>query len=116
MDLPNATDPNHAAYREAAIRKLVQRRAAFFRHLLVYLAVVLGASLVAVILVGTGIASSWRQFGWIPIMAGGWGIGLVTHAVSVFVTGGVFSVDWEERKVQELLARQAEAPVSAKRV
>jgi uncharacterized membrane protein YcjF (UPF0283 family) len=95
------------AQREAAIRQTVRRRAGFYRHLLVYLAVVVSSCLVAVVLVTTGIASSWRRFGWIPIMAAGWGVGVVSHAVGVFATGGVFSTQWEERKVQELLARQA---------
>lgn len=106
---------NPAAAREAAIRQLVQRRAGFYRHFMVYLAVVAGCSVVATVLILTGVASSWRRFAWIPFMAGGWGIGVASHAASVFMTTGVFSMDWEERKVQELLAQGNPAQSSTER-
>ncbi len=39
----------------------------------------------------------------------GWGIGLMFHGLSVFGTWRVFSHEWEERKVKELLDREDRA-------
>ena len=35
----------------------------------------------------------------------GWGVGLGVHALNVFVLGGRFGQDWEERKTQEIMGR-----------
>jgi hypothetical protein len=35
----------------------------------------------------------------------GWGIGLIIHALFVFVFGPRFGADWEERKIRELMEK-----------
>ena len=69
------------AYREASRR--IRARVGFYQHLAVYLAV--NAFLVLIY-----IASSWAMndfgFPWFIFPLGGWGIGIVSHGVSVFMT------------------------------
>ncbi len=36
----------------------------------------------------------------------GWGIGLTIHGLSVFAGGSFFGAEWEEKKVEELMARE----------
>jgi hypothetical protein len=36
-----------------------------------------------------------------------WGIGLAAHAASVFVCPGFLNKEWEERKIRELMAKDA---------
>lgn len=33
----------------------------------------------------------------------GWGIGLLTHGLSVFALPGMFGKNWEERKIREYM-------------
>ena len=37
-----------------------------------------------------------------------WGIGIAFHAIGVFGKGIIFSKDWEERKIQELIEEENE--------
>ncbi|TAG67309.1 MAG: hypothetical protein EAZ24_15635 [Burkholderiales bacterium] len=45
---------------------------------------------------------------WVLFPAGGWGIGLFFHGLSVLPRVSFFSNDWEDRKVKEILARDAQ--------
>jgi two-component sensor histidine kinase len=47
---------------------------------------------------GTKIWAHWATFGW--------GIGLTIHGLTVFAGRSFFGVEWEERKVEELMARE----------
>jgi signal transduction histidine kinase len=47
---------------------------------------------------GTKIWAHWATFGW--------GIGLTIHGLSVFAGRSFFGSEWEERKVEELMARE----------
>ena len=42
-------------------------------------------------------------FWWFLFVAFFWGIGLLAHALSIFSRRGLFSKDWEERKVREYM-------------
>lgn len=72
---------------------------AFYSHLIVFLAV--SALLIFV---------NWRytpQYFWVVWAVGGWGIGLLAHASSVFEFFNVFfSSDWEKRQVEKRLGRK----------
>ena len=76
-------------------RRRVEALRGFYVHLFFYVAV--NAILVVIDLLTSG--STW--FYW---SLGGWGIGLVAHAVSVFAEGP-FASRWEERKIAEYMAR-----------
>jgi len=69
----------------------------FYVHLIVYLFV--NAGLIAFNYLGGPVKVWWI---W---PAFGWGIGLLAHALSVFVLGGAFGAGWEDRKVREYLSR-----------
>ncbi|WP_333694566.1 2TM domain-containing protein [Flavobacterium sp.] len=36
----------------------------------------------------------------------GWGVGLIGHAIGVFGTDSLFSKNWEERKIKELMEKE----------
>ena len=71
----------------------------FYTHAAVYVVVNIGLFLIN--LLGHG---GW-WFYW-PLI--GWGIGLGVHALNVFVLGGRFGQDWEERKARELMDKDRE--------
>lgn len=86
---------NDARYQEA--KKKVKEIKGFYIHLFVYLAVNLflisrnaqqGDNL-------TDIDNYWTAIFW--------GIGLLVHAIRVFVPNFILGKDWEERKIRELM-------------
>jgi 2TM domain-containing protein len=79
-------------------RQRVEALRGFYIHLVVF--VVVNAGLFVLDMLSSG--GTW--FFW-PLL--GWGIGLVVHAVSVFARGP-FGAEWEDRKIRELLAKDAE--------
>ena len=91
--------------RELTIRRRVHRLAEFYRHVFVYTIVIGG--LWCINLWGFwdgGLPRNW-YFYWAVWPTFGWGIGLVTHGLSVLPVWSFFSQDWEDRKVKEMLAR-----------
>lgn len=46
------------------------------------------------------------DYPWVIWPAMGWGLGLAFHAASVFLPN-FFGEDWEERKIQELMAKES---------
>ena len=84
-------------YRRA--RRRVGALRGFYIHALVY--VLVNAALI-------GLNSLLPHGGWWwqwPAL--GWGIGLAAHAAGVFAAPNLLGRDWEERKIRELLARDA---------
>ena len=79
-------------------QKRVEAIKGFYIHLIVY--VVVNLILFSINMI---VSPDSLWFFW-PLM--GWGIGLFMHALSVFVFGGGFSADWEERKIQELMEKE----------
>lgn len=49
---------------------------------------------------------SGSDYPWFLWAAFGWGIGLASHALSVFEIFSLFSPDWERRQIEKRLARQ----------
>ena len=84
------------AYRRARARVAALR--GFYIHLLAY--VVVNAFLFLINML-TDRDSLW--FYW-PLL--GWGIGVLIHALYVFVLGGRMGQDWEERRTQEFMAEE----------
>jgi hypothetical protein len=96
--MPQSASPENDALRDAEhqARKRVREERDFYSHLASYL--VVNLFLVSLNLwTGGGFWAIW------PLL--GWGIGLVSHAVSVYGLFGIGSKEWEERKVRELVMR-----------
>ena len=66
-------------------------------HIFVYLVVNLGLVIINLI---TNPKQLW--FYW-PLA--GWGLGLLAHAFSVLIIGGLFGKDWEEKQIAKLMAK-----------
>ena len=84
-------------YEEA--RHHVRKLRGFYSHATTYVCVIGGLLLV-------NLVASPGHF-WVKWVAFGWGIGLLSHGLSVFAFSGAFGKDWEERKVREYLERDA---------
>ena len=76
----------------------VRRLRAFYRHALIYALVVGGAAVAAVARTGS--------LRWVPVMAAGWGVGLLVHALAVFEKLPFGGADWEKRQVEKILGRK----------
>jgi hypothetical protein len=70
----------------------------FYIHAAVYV-------LVNAVLIGINLWTEPGQiwFFW-PLL--GWGIGLAAHGLSVYGLGGFLGAEWEERKIQEIIAKR----------
>jgi len=70
----------------------------FYIHATVYV-------LVNAVLIGINLLTAPDQiwFFWSLI---GWGIGLAAHGLSVYGLGGFLGAEWEERKIQEIIAKR----------
>ena len=80
----------------ARARRQVAAIKAFYVHLFVFAAVLL---LLAIINAATG--GPW----WVLWVLLGWGIGVLAHALFVFVGSSRQVAEWEERKARELADR-----------
>ena len=80
-------------YQEA--KKRVEEIRGFYMHLVTYL-------LVNAVLVIINLLTSPQSL-WFIWPLGGWGIGLILHAFSVF--GGLWGKAWEERKIREIMEK-----------
>jgi hypothetical protein len=85
-------------YRRARERVTAQR--SFFVHLITYLLV--NAMLFILNAATRGTDGGW-WFYW-PLI--GWGIGIVSHAFSVFGAFGLFTRDWEEKQVEKMVEKE----------
>jgi hypothetical protein len=97
--------PAGASDRERQIRRQVHAQAEFFRHLAIYIGVILLLWTINLLEVGlpSAGANPWRYWAVWPTI--GWGIGVAIHAVTTLTRVGMLSRDWEERKVRELMQR-----------
>lgn len=94
--------------REITIRRRVHRIAEFYRHVFVYIIVIGTLWVINLWTVWSGnLPHRWYSY-WAIWPTLGWGIGLLMHGLSLLPVWGFFSQDWEDRKVRELLARDAE--------
>jgi hypothetical protein len=94
--------------RERSIRRRVHCIAEFYRHVFVYVIIMSALWAVNLWTVWDGTLShKWYSY-WAIWPTLGWGIGLITHGLSVLPVWNYFSQDWEDKKVKELLAREAD--------
>ena len=47
-------------------------------------------------------------FWWFLFISFFWGIGLVAHGSSVFLKKGIFSKEWEDKKIKEYMEKEKE--------
>ncbi|MCK9307990.1 MAG: 2TM domain-containing protein [Methanoculleus sp.] len=84
--------------RYARAKEHVEALQGFYIHLAAYI-------IVNVLLFAADILTDpgtlW--FFWVTIF---WGVGLIFHALGVFVGGRVLGRDWEERKIREIMERE----------
>ena len=79
-------------------KKRVEAIRGFYEHFVAYIIVNAGLFIIDLL---TSPDSWW--FYW-PLVA--WGVGLVFHAVSVFLSQGMLGRDWEERQIQKFMQRE----------
>ncbi|MDI9257579.1 MULTISPECIES: 2TM domain-containing protein [Flavobacterium] len=86
-------------YREAA--KKVKRIKGFYTHAAVYVVINIVLFVVNVQNSSEGLWH-WKNF----TTAFFWGIGLASHAISVFVPSIILGSDWEEKKIKQLMEQE----------
>lgn len=90
--------------REVYIRRRVKRIAEFYRHLTMYVVIISLIWILSLIFMKEWPSVWWRWWTIWPTL--GWGVGVLAHGLSVLPSAGFFSLDWEERKVRELMGRE----------
>lgn len=98
MSTTSKDDALSARDAEKEARKRVAEIKDFHGHLLIYL-------MVNLMLVGIYLATGSDHF-WPIYPMLGWGIGLVSHAASVYGMFGFINSEWEERKVREIMLQK----------
>ncbi|WP_367752044.1 histidine kinase [Flavobacterium sp. WC2430] len=91
METTKDYDENNAYYRA---KKRVEELKGFYGNLISYCCVI-------PFLIFINLRYS-PEFQWFWFSAGGWGFGLIMHALKVFG----YSSNWEERKIQEILSKE----------
>lgn len=96
----NNLSPDEIKYQQAL--KRVKRIKGFYTHLMVYVVINIG------ILIANYMSNNpenfwrWEMFS----TAIFWGVGLLAHAMSVFIPSLLIGKDWEERKIKELMEKE----------
>ncbi len=88
-------DTQSEAYEKA--KKRVKDIKEFWSHLAWYIGICIFLTMIDIV---TGGGINWAY--WVYF---GWGIGVVAHAFNVYGPERFFGKDWEERKIQELMAK-----------
>ena len=95
-----------AELREARIRQRVHRLAEFYQHLTAY--VIFNAlfwSAVGVMYLNE--SASFRFVFWMGALSMmGWGIGVLSHAITVLPVWKFFGKEWEDEKVKALMTQE----------
>ncbi len=94
-----ASPEENPEYRAA--RRRARRMRKFYEHLVTYVATCAGLLLFNYLTSPNG----W----WVQWVIFPWGIGMVSHWLSVFGFHGHMGADWEERKVRELMEKNRAA-------
>jgi transcriptional regulator with XRE-family HTH domain len=90
------------SHEEASVFLHVRNLKRFYLHLIQYVIVI---SLLTVLnLVQINVLQHFKAF-WVQWVALGWGIGLLSHAVTVFEIIPLFGAKWERRQVEKRLRR-----------
>lgn len=70
----------------------------FYAHLISYVVVILGLLVINLLTNSNNLWFMWPALGW--------GIGIMSHAASVFEWFNFFGTDWEKRQVEKRLGRK----------
>lgn len=83
--------------------KRVKRIKGFYSHLLVYIVINIMIVIINVQNLDAGESYfQWRNF----TTFGFWGIGLLAHALTVFMPDIILGKNWEERKIKEYMEKE----------
>ena len=93
---PNDRSPDDPAYRQA--KQHVAALKGFYVHAFIFTSVNAGLFAINVVT-----KTGW-WFHW-PLL--GWGIGLIGHAVAVFMPINLLGKDWEERRIKQVMTERA---------
>lgn len=77
----------------------VEEIRAFYNHVLVYVIVISGIAAL------NYYQNQWEQ-PWFLFTLGGWGIGLLIHALTTFSSNPFTDKEWEKRKIQEVMNKE----------
>ncbi len=89
---------NTNEYRYQKAKKRVEEMKAFYTHATVYVIII---TLLILLNYFT------TAFPWVIFPAIGWGLGLTAHGLSAHQYNPVLGKNWEERKIKELMERDA---------
>jgi len=92
------TDNANVLNEEQQVIDHVRDIKAFYSHLIKYIVVVAGLLIVNLVLT--------PGYLWIRWVALGWGIGVLSHGLSVFEVFNFFKPDWEKRQIEKRLGRK----------
>ena len=95
-DMPN--EKANMTYEEMDAIEHVRDIKGFYMHLISYVIVV-------PILIAANIYLS-PEYMWFWWAALGWGVGVISHGLSVFEVFNLFGTDWEKRQVEKRLGRR----------
>jgi hypothetical protein len=84
------------AYERA--KKRVEEVKGFYSHLITYIVVNVFLAVINLL--------TYPAFPWFLFVTVFWGIGLVSHGVSVYFKQGFLSKDWEEKKIKEYMEKE----------
>lgn len=88
-------------YKEA--QKRVRKVKGFYRHAIIYLVV----NIFILVVNFSSLKEGESFFHWNNLStAFFWGIGLMAHGISAFLPNIIFSKEWEERKIKELIEKE----------
>lgn len=79
-------------------KKRVEELKGFYGHLVSYIVVNVFLAIINFF--------TTPEFWWFLFIAFFWGIGLVSHALSVFMKRGIFSKEWEEKKIKKYMEEE----------
>ena len=97
--------PPGTSEREISIRRRVHRLAEFYRHAAMFVTIMILLWIVNAVQIHNS-ERALRWFSWWALWPTlGWGIGVLSHGLTVTPFWSFFSEDWEERKVKEIMQR-----------
>lgn len=91
-------NPDKFSEEENRVIEHVKDIKGFYSHLINYTVVVLGLFIIN-FLTSPGYYWAWWA-------AFGWGIGLISHAISVFEVFSFFGADWEKKQIEKRLGKK----------
>jgi hypothetical protein len=91
--------------REIAIRRRVHRLAEFYQHLMVFLAINAMLWMLNAYAIYSSPQPGKHYVWWAFWVTFGWGIGVISHALTVLPFWTFFTKEWEDRKIREIIER-----------